>query len=76
MKCDGEIVISREGVVSVRDDAILSDAADLPDVALDARLALAFARLTRSVEKARRHATVLDISFMTRVREAYYARAA
>ena len=73
---DGEITISRDGIVSVRDDAILSDAADLPDVVMDARLALAFARLTRSVEKARRLATVLDISFMTRVREAYYARAA
>ena len=73
---DGAIAISRDGIVSVRDDAILSDAAELPDVALDARLALAFARLTRSVEKARKIAAVLDISFMTRIREAYYARAA
>ena len=71
-----EINISREGVVSLRDDALLLVANDLPDVAMDARMALAFLQHVRSEERLAEWLSCINASFKKKIVEGFYARAA
>lgn len=71
-----EISISKEGVVSLRDNALLLVANDLPDVAMDARMALAFMRLVQSEERLSEWMSCINASFRKKITEGFYARAA
>ena len=71
-----DISISKEGVVSLRDNALLLVANDLPDVAMDARMALAFMRLVQSEERLAEWMSCINASFRKKIAEGFYARAA
>ena len=68
--------LSKEGVVSLRDNALLLVANDLPDVAMDARMALAFMRLVQSEERLAQWMSCINASFRKKIAEGFYARAA
>ena len=69
----GDISISKEGIVSYRDSGSLSATGQLADVVLDARLALAAARLTRTMETRQQIRASIDSAFMADVRSGRYA---
>ena len=72
----GEISISKEGIISLCDDAHLLAATDLPDVAMDARMALAFSRIMRREENIAEWLSLVSPTFRHKVSGGYYARAA
>jgi hypothetical protein len=72
----GEISISKEGIISLCDDAHLLAATDLPDVAMDARMALAFSRVMRREENIAEWLSLVSPTFRQKVSGGYYARAA
>ena len=72
----GEISISKDGIISLCDDAHLLAATDLPDIAMDARMALAFSRIVRREEKIAEWLSLVSPAFRLKVSGGYYARAA
>ncbi len=72
----GEISISKDGIISLCDDAHLLAATDLPDIAMDARMALAFSRIVRREEKIAEWLSLVSPTFRQKVSGGYYARAA
>ena len=72
----GEIYISKDGIISLCDDAHLLAATDLPDIAMDARMALAFSRIVRREEKIAEWLSLVSPAFRLKVSGGYYARAA
>lgn len=72
----GEISISKDGIISLCDDAHLLAATDLPDIAMDARMALAFSRIVRHEEKIAEWLSLVSPTFRQKVSGGYYARAA